>query len=233
MPRSIVELEKCAMHHLDHYMSPLGPRNFLVYDVQGDPSSFQPVDAMAAGLLAVRIKPSTIKAMFQEDQSSPHVRLRMKVVELLAEATRGIDSDDFFQLADPGDPSKLWQLVQECFDSVSPKAVKGIRSVTLSKMLHRKLPYLVPIVDSEVASFYKDSVDRPADLFKKMKFDWGSNRSTIDDWAKGRRTSDNRPVSTLRIADIVIWEHVVTGCTSGSNSPPRCGYRRDCRHCYP
>ena len=46
-----------------------------------------------------------------------------------------------------------------------------------------------------------------------LQSDLRANRAWLASLAARMQTPDGRDLSALRTADIVIWEHMVTGCT--------------------
>lgn len=236
---SIKDLQGCAEHHLDHYMSPLSTRSFATYDIQGDQSVFGPLDALAPNLLAAPVRSETVKRMFAGTIDDPHTRLRVSIQHLLAEVAGAPASfnDDLFPYPDRNSSrptSALWTLVVECFDLVKPRLIPYVRATTLSKMLHRKLPSLIPIVDSKVAKFYDlKNADDPLAYFERFGNDLLEHAVILIKLTRGRTTPDGRPISLLRAHDIIIWEHEVTGCRYPKEPLPVCRNPESCRLCYP
>lgn len=236
---SIDDLQGCAKHHLDHYMSPLSTRSFLTYDIQGDQKSFGPLDALAPALLAAPVRSDIVKKMFAGDPAGPHMTLRKTIEHLLyivASKTNPFDDNHFpYPTRKSRRFSEQWSLVLECFDLVKPGRTPYIKATTLSKMLHRKLPYLIPIIDSKVADFYGlKNADNPLAFFEVFGNDGGVPFDTfLIRLTSGRLTPDRRPLSMLRARDIIIWEHVVTKCQHSQSRPSVCGYSKQCGFCYP
>jgi hypothetical protein len=105
-------------------------------------------------------------------------------------------------------------------DSGQGNPLSGLKAVAVTKILHRKRPNLVPIFDSQVFRFYFGSPpppgaygDTPRRLWHLLQADLRSNRMWLANLAAPIKTPDDRSLSVLRAADIVIWEHMVTGCT--------------------
>ncbi len=97
--------------------------------------------------------------------------------------------------------------------------VPWFKESSLTKTLHRKRPQLVPIFDSAVYAFYfgrKPQFNRWAEytvaaraLWRRQQRDLLVNREWLADLARETPTPDGRPLTVLRAADIVIWEHQV------------------------
>ena len=203
---SIIQLSDCAEKHLRHYVDPNGTRAFAAYDRQGAPNTFEPVDALAPALLDAAVRGSIVIEMFG-GISEPHLKLRSAIDRLLNETSE--TTPDFGSL-DLNDSGGKWQLVREillCSDEV-----KGLAASKVTKMLHRKRPTMVPIFDSKVAAFYDTKPNHPGRLWPLLQSDLNASIDLIASLATGVRTPDDRPISHLRVLDIVIWEHIVTGC---------------------
>ena len=76
---------------------------------------------------------------------------------------------------------------------------------TVSKVLHRRRPHIVPINDSYVRSFYcvKDTESRL--LREALWKDLRQNRGWMSELASTVLTTDGRKLTLLRLADILIW----------------------------
>lgn len=85
------------------------------------------------------------------------------------------------------------------------RAVAGWTPVTVSKVLHRFAPHSVPIVDSRVLTFYDVGIGKGAELRERMWRDVRANLDWLAPLAAEHTTPDGRPVTVLRVADIVIW----------------------------
>jgi hypothetical protein len=110
-------------------------------------------------------------------------------------------------------------------DSGGSNPLPGLKAVAVTKILHRKRPNLVPIFDSQVFEFYLGSPpptgaygETPRRLWPKLQADLRANRTWLADLAAPIKTPDDRSLSVLRAADIVIWEHMVTDCTGDSGT---------------
>ena len=206
---SISSLDTCAETHLTHYLFPGGPRAFGTYDRRGSPGVFEPVDAFAPGLLDAPVSGRYVIAMFKEkdETNTKYVELRRNIEDSLRSE---VCQEGKFLVAPP-DNNDAWQLVRKAF--ISSNNTPGIKAGIVSKMLHRKLPNLVPIYDSKLRDFYGLGSRDTAAYWNALHEDWSANSTRIGKWANGRQTSDGRPLSLLRAADIVIWEHM-QGCGS-------------------
>jgi len=91
----------------------------------------------------------------------------------------------------------------------------GLTSVALTKILHRKVPSLIPILDSLVSGFYgisNHSDRRGVHTMLALHRDLTAHRDLAEGWASQWALEDGRPMTLLRAVDIVVWTHQSTGC---------------------
>ena len=207
---SIADLSKCAKRHLADYVDPSGPRAFWSYDRQGDPARLEPVDALASGLLDAPLRGSLVIKLFSE-RDDEYSRLRRSMQRLLDET---LDVELAFEHIDLNDPTGPWDLVQSVLRHTDE--TWGISTSIATKILHRKRPLLIPIFDSKVAAFYGTTRQTPWHLWPHLQTDLRSTAVLLRELSDQTVTPDGRPVSPLRVADIVIWEHQVSSCAGTS-----------------
>jgi hypothetical protein len=203
---SFAEISGCAARHLEHYIDPAGRRAFISYDRQGDPARFEPVDALAPALLDAPVRGSLVIELFAA-ADTPYTALRHAMEHLLNET--GTTAPTFLDV-DLTDEDGPWSLVRSVLRH-SDKT-PGLAAAMVTKMLHRKRPHLVPIFDSKVAKFYGTTARTPWNLWPVLQQDLRDNQSAIERLSAGVQTPDQRQLSPLRTIDIVVWEHVITGC---------------------
>jgi hypothetical protein len=212
---SIAALHGCAERHLRNYVDPFGPRAFGVYDRQGDPGRLEPVDCLAPALLSVPIGYKQVVPLFQPVGPGADLLRAMQAV-LDDESCVTADFLDI-PLDEQAGP---WSLVDQAL--VASAEVAGVKAVSVTKILHRKRPHLVPIFDQCIYRFYTGQnppagayKDTPRRLWPLFQHDLRSHREWLTKLASPVMTPDGRPLSPLRAADVVIWEHEVTGCAGG------------------
>jgi hypothetical protein len=216
---SIAHLENCAAKHLYDFINPNGPRSFATYDRQGDPAVFDPLDALAPTLLDARLGPREVNQMFSNDEENDYSKLRVAIEKCLHELASFTDSSGElldFANADLTGARGPWSLVNACY--IASDSTPNIKVTKVSKMLHRKQPTFIPIIDSRLASFYDLSKSKRSKYWTALQADFRENRKFLDGLGKGITTSEGKPISSLRVADIVIWEHIVTGCREAKES---------------
>lgn len=209
---SITHLKNCAEKHLHDFVDS-NTRSFDTYDREGDPSVFGPLDALAPALLDARLGPEEVNLMFSGHTEDPYNKLRVAIEkclqELMSIATQSGEVLDFAN-ADLSGESGPWSFVKACY--IASDSTRNIKASKVSKMLHRKQPTFIPIIDSKLVSFYGLSMKKPRKYWAALQTDFRANRDFLNNLCEGVTTSEGKQISSLRVADIVIWEHVVTGC---------------------
>lgn len=149
MMRSVAELATCAQHHLDTYRNPKSNFAFQTYDHWHgrSPDVVTPLDCLAANLLSMRLGHRRVIPLFQ-DTNSAETKLRGAMQEVL-DATQAQDVA-FHRLSTTEECP--FSLVVAAVDATAD--VYGWRGITVTKVLHRLRPHLVPLVDSVVQAFY-------------------------------------------------------------------------------
>lgn len=210
---NVEDLVTCASDHFAHYTDPSSRRAFFVYDRMGDPDRLEPTDLLAPALLDAPVSGQDVIAMYLAD--GPQVRLREALEAVIldrdAVTARFVDQD---LDAETGP----WALVKLALLASTPsRGVRtGFRAAKVTKILHRKRPQLVPIFDSKVAGFYGVSSGRPWELWPLLQAELRTHGDWLRDLGVGRLTLEGRPLSELRVLDIVVWEHMQScGQTAG------------------
>ena len=210
---SIADLKDCAEKHLNHFVNASGARSFQTYDRQGDSAVFGPLDALAPALLDATVTRRCVNQMFSGVEDNAYNKLKVTIEKCLGElALITKQSGEVLDFADAdlsggGGP---WAFVKACY--IASDSTPDIKASKVSKMLHRKQPTFIPIIDSKLVSFYGLSKSRPSKYWTALQLDYRANREFLNRLGSGVVTSEGKSISSLRVADIVIWEHIVTGC---------------------
>lgn len=200
MPGDIGCLRPCADFHLNAYTDPSSKYAFTTYDQWYDsPDRLTPLDCFAANLLNLNLRHSHVIPMFSSTDT-PATRLRKAIQRVLDETT---GNDHFLRL--PTVDSHPFALVRAA--NTATEDVDEWTAVTVCKVLHRLRPDLVPLYDSVVRDHYEVSSTAPGEFFRRFHENIRNNELWLADLAYGYRTPDNRPLSVLRAADVVIWHH--------------------------
>lgn len=169
------------------YLAPEGPFAAVSFDTVGvnDPWRIREDDALAVSFLDTPIRPSAFREIVRQTPTIEASLMRISPGLCLWELK---DSDPTFVAA-----SELWALL---------KAIGGLGTTRVSKLLARKRPHLIPILDSRVQEFYGDT----------ERF-WMPLARALDDLDLRERIRALAPsypeatLSTLRILDIAVWSH--------------------------
>jgi hypothetical protein len=202
---SIADLENCAETHLREYMNPSSEFAFNTYDrLYGSSDVLTPLDCFAPNLLSLSLRNIHVIPLFQDDNGAP--------AALLAAMQRVLDKTTAKEPTFSGlttiDDEPL-QLIRDANLRTDP--VRQWTAVTVSKVLHRLRPQLVPVYDSLVRGFYGVS-NNPFSFYRKLHADMRANRDMLTELISGKFTPDHRPLSDLRALDIVIWHHQKYPC---------------------
>ena len=202
---SIADLGKCAETHLRTYMNPDGEFAFNTYDrLYDSPDVLTPLDCFAPNLLSLSLRHIHVIPLFQNGNSAP-TALLAAMQRVLDETTT--EEPTFSGLATIDD--EPLQLIREA--NLRADSVRQWTAVTVSKVLHRLRPHLVPVYDSLVRGFYGVS-NNPFSFYRTLHADMRANRGMLNELVSGKFTPDNRPLSDLRALDIVIWHHQKYSC---------------------
>ncbi len=86
--------------------------------------------------------------------------------------------------------------------------IKGIKNAKMTKILHKKFPNLIPVVDSIIAKkvYLKKnkSIDDLIEIIKEIKKDYKKNVNFLEN-LKFNLKKEHRDLSLLRIFDIILW----------------------------
>jgi hypothetical protein len=210
--RSIAELEGCATLHLDAYTNPHSGFAFNTYDrFYGSPDHLTPLDCFAANLLSLNLRHRNVIPLFQSGEG-PAQALRTAMQRVLDETKPDGPALSDLHSTD-AQPFRLVRDANAATDVARQLGLSlGWTAVTVSKVLHRLRPQLVPICDSVVSAFYGTSTKNPSAFFTAVHQDLRTNTGLLSSLAAGRQTSDGRLLSALRALDIVIWHHERYGC---------------------
>jgi hypothetical protein len=186
-------------------MDPGGTFAFNTYDRLYDSSGvLTPLDCFAPNLLSLSLRHIHVIPLFQDGNSAP-TALLTAMQRVLDETTP--EEPNFSDLTTIDD--EPLQLIRDA--NFRADSVRQWTAVTVSKVLHRLRPRLVPIYDSLARGFYGVS-NNPFSYYRTLHADMVANRGMLNELIAGKFTPDNRPLSDLRALDIVIWHHQKYPC---------------------
>ncbi|MGD9753195.1 MAG: DUF6308 family protein [Acidimicrobiia bacterium] len=201
-----MDLAENAERYLRSYCDPTSRYAWPAYDLDANPGRLVPTDLLSPALLSYPIRGKYLQQMLQEpapgEGRNPYAEL---VHRLQVAATDAAARHLAFHEIDPdrlNDRSLAgWGLVLVAVDAT--RHCSGLSSVAVTKILHRKLPDLVPIRDSRLERFY--GATGPTDLFGRIHRDLHRHGDLLDLLRAPYRLPDGRQQSRLRALDIVFW----------------------------
>ncbi|MCB5281384.1 hypothetical protein BJQ89_01129 [Arthrobacter sp. ES1] len=182
------------------YTAPAAHFAFATYDVQTDiRSPLAPSDVLMANLLSLKLGWQEVVPLFSEGDGAAQ-ELRQKLDVALSELAETKPFEDF-------------DSIEELERSVASLAVANAATTdvpqwtptTVSKVLHRRRPQIVPLNDSYVRRFYVVKNTESRLLREALWKDLRENRGWMSELASTVRTTDGRRLTLLRLADILIW----------------------------
>jgi hypothetical protein len=150
---------------------------------ENDPLAIGPDDLLATTMLDIRFSPASVRPILGPDREA--------LTELLRQIPSGTDiwqADD----DDLANAEALWKCL---------RTYHGIDWVVAGKLMARKRPRLIPIIDSVVTRTLR---------FPKGTY-WATLREALADPQRRKRIEALRPpgltpaVSTLRLLDVAVW----------------------------
>ena len=198
---------------MDAYTDPAGHYAFRTYDVTplNKGGSLRAEDILAANLLSLRLGWQQVTPLFADRDDTPDPEQdgakRNTPQDLLAAMNAAlVDLRDAPSFEAIETESKLARVLTPlAAANEATRNVSGWTPVTVSKVLHRHLPHIVPLVDSRVREFYGVGSNRNAELRLRLWNDIRENNDWLVSLARKYRTPDGRPLSVLRLVDIIIW----------------------------
>lgn len=165
-----------------------------------DTDSVGPQDLLAAALLNVSNKPLRVYYGLEGQ------------MELLNERLRHPDLKG--SLSDASEGTR--EAIADLFDVLEERPADNVKLTTLSKVLHRKRPELLPLFDAKIAHCYTDCPEAPVPkVRKRSKRDYRiawlealqyDLKSQHDLWSEIADIAPGPKITPLRALDIIGWE---------------------------
>jgi hypothetical protein len=183
---------------LERYTSASAAYAFTTYDRQGpvdDPLSAS--DVLMANLLSLQLSARDVVPLFMDGDDAPQ-RLRVALDHALVSLRDARPFEAYESVTD----------LDDCLESLAVAneaaiPVKWWTAVVVSKVLHRRRPHIVPLIDSRVHAFW--GTKRPQLVRAAMWEDIQANKGWLTELAATKTTPDGRPLSVLRLVDILVW----------------------------
>jgi hypothetical protein len=203
---------------LGTYVSDFEKYGWPLYDQDPSPSTLVGVDLASPALLSYPIKSKYLNEMGRQTREGQEPNDYNMLFKAMVEFVNTESAEKFWEVprsaiaalagrqsgATVEGPPVFAKLIA-CLDAAQP--CTGIRSVAVTKILHRKRPDLVPINDSRVRKFYGVKRNSYAPLFAAIHNDLQDEETfkMLQDLASPYTGLDGRKMSILRALDIVIW----------------------------
>lgn len=134
--------------------------------------------------------------------SNSYFDLRIALEKFVITTTGNQNTFDQLQLTE-SESSQEWQLFKAALDL--SKTTKGLTTVAVTKILHRKRPSLVPLVDRRIRAFFGRRKNEDDQLFHDIQRFVRTHEVKLDEWRKPYSLPNGQPMSRLRVLDIAIW----------------------------
>ena len=206
---SVVDLQKMA----DEWMAEYCDENSLYawpwYDNDSDPDGLSAFDLLAPSILNYHI-PHKLRQKMLVSKGNPNHYSVMKI--MMSDFLKKTANSDLrfektpIELFDNPDDSPYGNLIS--LIDYTNRNCAGLSGVAVTKILHRKRPNLVPLIDRRIRTFYFGrNSGSDLELLRLIHKDLQSDESI--DLLNGRRKNyllaNNLEMSRLRALDIIIW----------------------------
>lgn len=198
MVGSLASLRSSAHGKLERYTSASLGYAFNTYDHLGEiDAPLSPADVLMANLLSLQLSARDVIPLFTAGDG-PAQLLRRALDTALLELRDADSFESYDELAE-------LELAVESLAAANTAAipVKWWTAVTVSKVLHRRRPQIVPLIDRRVYEFY--GTRRTSEVRRTLWEDLRENAEWLTELAATTQTPDGRQLSVLRLADILIW----------------------------
>lgn len=191
-----------------------------LYDDDPSPGVLSGADLTAPALLSYSISGTHLNEMGRDpepDSPNPYRELYEAMATFVAVEDGGtsfaeVTEAQITELTTrtrhvPVDGPESWTALVACLDAV--QRCRGLTTVAVTKILHRKRPDLVPINDSKVREFFGVPHDYPK-LFATIHAEVSDadTMALLNELAAPHITPGGRTMSPLRALDIIAWMDV-------------------------
>ena len=206
---SVVDLRDRAEEWLADYCNENSLFAWPWYDTDSNPDVLSAFDQLAPSFLNYHIPHETRQKMLvpRVEENSYSV-MKSEMSEFLTK-TKGLDlhfenmPDGVFDEPDDSPYGDLIKLIKFTNSKCS-----GLSGVAVTKILHRKRPNLVPLIDRRIRTFYFGKNSGSDLSLLKLIYEDLQNDETIellDELRKNFVLENNLEMSRLRALDIIVW----------------------------
>ena len=207
---TIASLANKAERSLREYCDTTSRYAWPHYDIDNNPCCLSAVDLLAPALLSYPIPRKYIEQMLLAGPAEqypaevqPYVRLGYALRAAICEETLATNFSELDACSLRDNTTPGWGPILRALEAVWAPGCSGLTSVAVTKILHRKLPNLVPVIDSKVKSFYR--TEDALELIGLIHADAVANFDLLAKWSSRHRLPGGRQMTALRALDIVIW----------------------------
>ena len=195
---SLKSLQGVATAKLNRYTCRNLGYAFHTYDRRGEwEAPLTPSDVLMANLLSLQLSAREVIPLFMDGDDSAQ-----RLLQALNAALTELGNADAFETYDEL-PELECAIKSLAAANTAAIPVKWWTAVTVSKVLHRRRPHIVPLIDSRIKEFY--GAKRPDSVRQALWEDIRENVDWLGELAATKRTPDGHRLSLLRLADILIW----------------------------
>ncbi len=165
-------------------------------------------DLLSPALLSYPIKSKYLNEMLREPakneraSSNSYFDLRIALERFVISTAESQNTFDQLQLTE-SEASQEWQSFKVALDL--SKTTKGLTTVAVTKILHRKRPSLVPLVDRRIRAFFGRRKNEDDQLFQDIQHFVKTHEVKLDEWREPYSLPNGQPMTRLRVLDIAIW----------------------------
>jgi len=178
------------------------------YDIDNNPELLTATDLLSPALLSYPIKSKYLNEMFREPasdeglNSNSYFDLRVALERFVKVTSASTSAFELWKLSGP-ETSQVWKSFGTALNI--SKTTRGLSTVAITKILHRKRPELVPLVDRRVRAFFGRRKHEDDRLFQDIQDFVNTYKDQLDEWRKPYSLQNGKLMSRLRVLDIAIW----------------------------
>ena len=193
---------------IERYCSPTSGYAWPAYDIDHNPGILTATDLLSPALLSYPIKSKYLNEMLREPAknerpgSNSYFDLRIALERFVISTAESQNTLEQLHLTE-SETSQEWQSFKVALDL--SKTTKGLTTVAVTKILHRKRPSLVPLVDSRIRAFFGRRKNEDDQLFHDIQDFVKTHEVKLDEWREPYSLPNGQPMSRLRVLDIAIW----------------------------
>jgi len=204
----VIDRLRDAPDRIERYCAASSGYAWPTYDIDNNPELLTATDLLSPALLSYPIKSKYLNEMFREPvnhegpNSNSYFDLRVALERFVKATSESASDFERWKLSEPG-VSQEWTLLRTALNI--SKTAKGLSTVAITKILHRKRPELVPLVDRRIRAFFGRRKLEDDQLFQDIQQFVVAHGNQLDEWRKPYSLSNGQPMSRLRVLDIAIW----------------------------